>query len=189
MNNLLLPELLPFLEAHPMGCKAYDLMEHFKQHPAFSPLSEHPELGLFQKNFLIMNGLYALKQTLEQEGYFSIDIHVLHIQLKRFKAHDHHFDHSLDTADPLSLYYLDWNNFFQTEAADVSQMLEDFWLKFSRVDERLWAINTLNLEEPFSNQELQRVYRQLAKVHHPDCGGDAKAFMDIHKAYLTLKDP
>jgi chorismate mutase len=35
--------------------------------------------------------------------------------------------------------------------------------------------------------EIERAYRQKAKVHHPDRGGDADAMRALNEAYNTLK--
>lgn len=36
--------------------------------------------------------------------------------------------------------------------------------------------------------EIVRAYRRRALTHHPDRGGDAEAFQDLHRAYETLSD-
>ncbi|MFG2374872.1 J domain-containing protein [Streptomyces sp. NPDC048504] len=37
--------------------------------------------------------------------------------------------------------------------------------------------------------EIVRAFRRRALTHHPDRGGDAKAFQDARRAYETLSDP
>ncbi|MFK0279781.1 DnaJ domain-containing protein [Streptomyces sp. NPDC090499] len=37
--------------------------------------------------------------------------------------------------------------------------------------------------------EIVRAFRRRALAHHPDRGGDAEAFRDVHRAYETLSDP
>ena len=34
--------------------------------------------------------------------------------------------------------------------------------------------------------ELKEAYRKLAKLYHPDCGGDAKKMQEINSAYNTV---
>ena len=58
------------------------------------------------------------------------------------------------------------------------------------------AINNLNpellyilgLPNDASLTQVKSRFRQLAHRYHPDHGGDASAFMKIHKAYSELKD-
>ncbi|MFJ9241563.1 J domain-containing protein [Streptomyces sp. NPDC101776] len=37
--------------------------------------------------------------------------------------------------------------------------------------------------------EIVRAFRRSALSHHPDRGGDTKAFQQLHQAYETLSDP
>lgn len=47
----------------------------------------------------------------------------------------------------------------------------------------------LGLEPTCSPKEIQLAYRQMAKQHHPDNGGDVDKFHAISEAYDVLKDP
>ena len=40
-----------------------------------------------------------------------------------------------------------------------------------------------------SQDEIKRAYRTLARTHHPDRGGDANMFQQIHAAHEILSDP
>jgi curved DNA-binding protein CbpA len=46
----------------------------------------------------------------------------------------------------------------------------------------------LGLTWPFSEDELDAAYRKLARVHHPDVGGDDKAMAEANEAYRYLRD-
>lgn len=48
------------------------------------------------------------------------------------------------------------------------------------------ALTLLGLEPGASRQAIKRAYRRLAKAHHPDLGGDAKAFHRLEAAYRLL---
>ena len=53
-------------------------------------------------------------------------------------------------------------------------------------DPRADALRLLGLEPGASQQMIKRAYRRLAKAHHPDLGGDAKAFHRLDAAYRLL---
>ena len=48
---------------------------------------------------------------------------------------------------------------------------------------------TLGVAESASPEELKAAFRSLAKLHHPDMGGDQAKFQQINEAYSTLSDP
>ena len=46
----------------------------------------------------------------------------------------------------------------------------------------------LGLDESATQVEIKAAYRKLSKDHHPDQGGNPKAFMEIKKAYEILSN-
>ena len=48
---------------------------------------------------------------------------------------------------------------------------------------------TLGVNHDATAEDIKRAYRRLASKHHPDRGGDTKAFQEIQTAYDTLSDP
>ncbi|ARF10628.1 DnaJ domain protein [Hokovirus HKV1] len=46
----------------------------------------------------------------------------------------------------------------------------------------------LGIERNASIDDINKAYRLLCKIHHPDKGGDAKIFEEINEAYLVLKN-
>ena len=58
--------------------------------------------------------------------------------------------------------------------------------KATAPDPRAGALRELGLEPGASVPMIKRAYRRLAKAHHPDLGGDAKAFHRLEAAYRLL---
>jgi len=48
---------------------------------------------------------------------------------------------------------------------------------------------TLGVKQGASVDEIRKAYRNLARVNHPDKGGDAEKFKEIGQAYEVLNDP
>lgn len=51
----------------------------------------------------------------------------------------------------------------------------------------LYAI--LGVAKNATQEEIEKAYKKLARAKHPDKGGSNSEFVDIQKAYSTLKDP
>ena len=47
----------------------------------------------------------------------------------------------------------------------------------------------LKLAATAADREIKEAYRSLARVHHPDVGGDAEEFKNIQEAYALIGDP
>lgn len=47
---------------------------------------------------------------------------------------------------------------------------------------------TLGVSKNATEQEIKSAFRQLAKQHHPDIGGDPEVFKHINEAYTVLSD-
>jgi len=53
--------------------------------------------------------------------------------------------------------------------------------------DRLYKL--LEVEKNASRNDIRKAHQKLARVHHPDRGGDAEKFKEIQKAYEVLSDP
>lgn len=47
---------------------------------------------------------------------------------------------------------------------------------------------TLGVEKNASEDDIKQAYKKLAKIHHPDKGGNKSKFQEIQEAYDTLSD-
>lgn len=186
-NNkaLSLYELIKILEK-----SGYELIE--------KESNESNDLTLFRKNFIVMNALYQLKIDL-LDSDFELTVSPLKITL-----HTKSLDKGLGlptestddilTAEALSEYYLNWDNYHLTNEQEVKELLDGFWSRFidynqgqNRYDKRLDSFQALGLKSSASWKDIQQTYRQLITVYHPDKGGNSLKFIKIREAYLILK--
>ena len=197
MDNPLIPELLRLLQQNQAssdpGLSAYQLLQQLAGHNVFAPLDElehQPQLQLFRKNFLLMNGLYQLQQNLWREEKLYLSVSALKVTLETLPEAvpaQANQQQQMDQAEPLRDYYLDWNNFHDTDETEVLKLLADFWTRFHNPELENQARAVLGVEADASWQQVQRRYRELAAKHHPDKGGDKRRFMEIRQAYEDLK--
>jgi len=188
VENPLIPALLALLRANPDGISEYSLMKQLEGHSAFCALAEDWQLRLFQKHFMIMNGLYRLQSRLWAEEQVRLEISPLCIcmQAEKEMAPPPEEAGLPGAADPLRAYYLDWQQLEQTTLADVKRLLSGFAVQMADPDARLEALKTLQLEPGASPQQIRHRYRQLVAQLHPDRGGDSAAFVRVRRAYELL---
>lgn len=191
MRNPLIPDILAFLRDHPAGTEEYDLLKALKlKHPMLTKLAEDQNLLLFRQHFLIMNALYQLKNSLWQDEQITLNITGMHVQLQYAPPGDASGDTTLsDSHDAkLGAYYLDWDEYVNTDKDDVEQLLQSFYQGIATVDERKDALKTLALHADFidDREAIKRQYRKLARDAHPDRGGDPERFISLRQAYECL---
>jgi len=188
MHNPLLQPILDLLIAHPTGIDEYRILKTFEEHPAFANIGSEGKLPLFHKHFIVMNALYQLQQSCWKEQQQVLEITPLLNTLHQNSPSSS--DTQLIQAESRgpSEYYLNWENFHGTTEDDVAQLYKSFWTFLSRDDKRAAALECLGLEAAAREQEITQRYRQLAKQHHPDTGGDAKLFIKVRAAYEVLKE-
>jgi curved DNA-binding protein len=47
----------------------------------------------------------------------------------------------------------------------------------------------LGVQDYAPPEVIQAAYKAMARIHHPDTGGDTKRMAEINTAYETLSDP
>lgn len=177
--------VLALVREFPLGLTEYDLIQRLQERDEnFAFAGESADLALFRKHFLVMNALYQLQSELFNAGmYLSVsplDIRLEPVQVSGLASPP------ADNAAPLREYYLNWDNFMQTGHADVAAMLHRFHERYLALDERLHALQTLDLPADAPWESIKQTYRRLAAQHHPDKGGDPARFRTIRAAYEIL---
>lgn len=188
-QNPLIPAILAILKQNaqqpnqsPFGI--HHLLASLGRHPCFAELDDG-ELGLFKKNFLMMNGLYQLQCALWEEEKLVLSIGTLDIRLLALLEREP--ENLLpNQTDPMRDYYLDWRHYYETTREDVAKLLASFWLH-QDADARQEALTTLQLPFEATASEIKQRYQKLAQRHHPDRGGDQAYFMEIRAAYELLR--
>ena len=147
----------------------------------FSSLGSKP--SLFKQHFFLFNHLYKLNEGLIKENHGLI-ISALEIRVCLVKEDST----EIGRADALKEFYLDEDN-LKLSDQEIIQMMQSFWQKYMALDKKSEAIKTLSLENEadLTRRKLKKRYNQLAKLHHPDKGGDEVVFVEIKQAYDELK--
>ena len=172
---------------YPLGLSEYDLIcEIRKDSDIFPESCIGDDLKLFRTHFLLFNSLYRLRRELLHEGGHNLVIGPLNIRLSSLGAGSDS-EALTDSADmKLEEYYLDMENYEKTGPEDVREMLDDFWRQYLARNDRGQALLELGLEEDASWAEVQKRYRQLAALNHPDKGGSGEVFQKLTAAKETL---
>jgi len=188
MNNPLVIPILSLLQAGDSAGKKpvwtlLELLSEIEKTGIDWPVNGSAQQVIFQKNFLLMNALVQLQETLMEQGWV-LNVSVMAIHLSKLSETTQTLP-----SESLSLreYYLDWRNFTDTSTEDVERLLTQFWDKYLAADQQLEAYTVLSLEMDASFDEVKSRYRELAAKYHPDRGGDSGQFMAVRRAYELIK--
>lgn len=187
MEHRLEPELrrlYEILRAHPEGVQEYEILEALR---GSLPLRGLDELGLFQVHFLLFHHLYRLKHRLETQGMGSLEIHCLKVRWLPLQDAPPNPEALPQAPDPLAEYYLDADNLTRTTREDVQELLQWFWRRYRVYGRREEALEVLGLPPGATPSETRHRFRELARRHHPDRGGDASAFQKVAEAMEVLR--
>ena len=172
------------------GISEYQLIKQLQQPPwlLFDGVELSEPLAMFRCHFVLFNALYSLSEAWRQQGLGELDIHTLNIRLKPATA----YTAGVTGHDGLKAYYLNWDNFTDTNGADIEALLDDFWQRMVGRDlppgDVAKARLTLELDTDgeLTTAELKKQYRKLLQQHHPDKGGSTARAQEISQAYRIL---
>jgi hypothetical protein len=178
------------LKQKPSGWKVHTLAAHLNDLGFVPVLDAVPEKELYKKNFLIMNALYQLQETLHPDGW--LQVQAMDIELMNGRYHGS--SHSIDHQDPLRDYYINWVN-YEADEGEVKRLLNEFWTRYRKFvggDEldmdRSRALNLFELPIDATHHEIRKRWRQLALRWHPDRDeGNTAKFQTLCEAWHVLR--
>ncbi|MDP4527945.1 DNA-J related domain-containing protein [Alkalimonas delamerensis] len=154
-----------------------------------SPVPADANHALFQRHFVLQHLLYRIQQQWLDDELAWLQIDLARVELLPYQGQQ------LSAEDQgRALWYLDWHNFYQMDAATLQQQLDAFWQHYASQSSaptpsfsHQQACSLLELDWPCDLTTIKRQYRSLALQHHPDRGGDADSFVQIRMAYQQLR--
>ncbi|EOY4908775.1 DNA-J related domain-containing protein [Vibrio alginolyticus] len=191
IENPLLWPMLEILRKQPSNWKVHTLASSLGEQGYISKLDDSPDKDLFKRNFLIMNALYQLQDTLYPDSWLQVE--AMDIQLMSSMEA---LRHKIDIHDPLREYYLDWRN-YEADEDEVRRLLNEFWTTYQKfiggssvasVD-KTKALSLFELNPDATPAEIRKQWRKLALRWHPDReNGNAERFRVLCEAWNVLRN-
>ncbi|HHF2931380.1 TPA: DNA-J related domain-containing protein [Vibrio alginolyticus] len=191
IENPLLWPMLEILRKQPSNWKVHTLASSLGEQGYISKLDDSPDKDLFKRNFLIMNALYQLQDTLYPDSWLQVE--AMDIQLMSSMEA---LKHKIDIHDPLREYYLDWRN-YEADEDEVRRLLNEFWTTYQKfiggssvasVD-KTKALSLFELNTDATPAEIRKQWRKLALRWHPDReNGNAERFRVLCEAWNVLRN-
>lgn len=190
MENPLLWPILEVLRKKPSGWKVHTLAAHLGELGYMPELDPLPEKDLFKRNFLMMNALYQLQETLYPDNWLQVQAMNI-VLLPTLQSHGF----AIDTDDPLRDYYTQWSN-YEAEEGEVKRLLNEFWSRYQRFVggnhhedmDRRKALSLFELPQEATQTEIRKTWRKLALKWHPDReNGNSERFRVLCEAWNVLR--
>ncbi|RTZ17388.1 molecular chaperone DnaJ [Vibrio aquaticus] len=190
IENPLLWPILEVLKKKPSGWKVHTLASHLTELGFMPVLDASPEKDLFKRNFLMMNALYQLQETLYPDNWLQVEAMDI-ILMPSHQVAGHEVDHQ----DPLRDYYTQWHN-YEAEEGEVKRLLNEFWTRYrefvgstnGKDMDRAKALSLFKLSPDATPAEIRKTWRKLALKWHPDReSGNSEQFRVLCEAWHVLR--
>ncbi len=177
-------------------CSEYAIITHLQSLGRLGKNVLSTPLSLFRCHFLIHNALYRLQYLALSHKRYQISISSINITLTPFNIHALENtalsgSGELSGQSKLGLFYLDLTQLNQTQEQDVNRLLDQFWKNFYNPQQKIQALNTLNIHHNehgnIDFKGIKKQYRRLVMQHHPDRGGEASQLIAIQQAMQCLE--
>lgn len=180
------------LTEYPLGLSEYQLIDALRraQHPFFVEANLNEPLSLFRTHFVLFNALYQLRDELHKTQNLDLYISALMIRLQANSNNSSAADTAIQAHDPLRAYYLDINHLQETDRSAAHALLYGGLHRINPPVQVEEALNELGIVQPLhslSKQVLQKHYRQLVSIHHPDRGGCTERLQRINQAMDIIR--
>ena len=174
--------------------KEYELMQRLVEDGFDQFQTTLDPLSLFRSHFLLFHLLYRLQEKWLNEKIGYLHIETLCIGLRPLESQSLLPQQEAEAQAKLRTYYLDENEYQQTQEQDVLDLLASFWTAFGQTD---WqAPDKEAIEEAKQHLEIDvdnwdeaivtKQFRKLSQQHHPDKGGETKRFQVLCHAREVL---
>jgi hypothetical protein len=194
MENPLIWPIFEVLKGSYSSWKVHILAARLNELGYIHQLDANAEKDVFKRNFLIMNALYQLQETLYPDKWLQVES--MNIMLYPRQSTLDPQQYAIDVEDPLRDYYTNWLNYEATEG-EVKRLLNQFWQRYRDyvgnsdvvLDmDRAKALSLFKLPVDAEASEIRRRWRRLAMRWHPDReNGDAARFRILCEAWNVLR--
>ncbi|PFG58235.1 DnaJ-like protein [Vibrio sp. ES.051] len=191
MENPLLWPMLAILRKQPSTWKVHTIASKLSEQGYIPQLDTSPDKNLFKRNFLVMNALFQLQESLYPDCWLQVEAMNIKLMSALEAAR-----RVVDIHDPLREYYLDWNN-YEANEEEVRRLLNEFWTTYqkfmggstvSRID-KTKALALFELNTDATPTVIRKQWRKLALRWHPDReNGDAEQFRILCEAWNVLRN-
>lgn len=193
IENPLLWPILEVLRKKPTGWKVHILAAYLSEKELMPVLDSRPDKDLFKRNFLIMNALYQLQETLYPDRWVQVEA----MDIALLPNCHHGQQYHIDPQDPLRDYYTQWSN-YEAEEGEIKRLLNEFWTRYREYVgqqtqrtgtlDRVKALRLFELNEGASDSEIRKKWRKLALKWHPDRqNGNTDQFRLVCEAWHVLR--
>jgi hypothetical protein len=181
INPLIIP-ILAYLREQNSSCSLINLVNLCEQKILILIGKDVDyQVGIFQKNFFVMNALYQIQNDIQTEG-FSLTI----LPMDIFMVPNYDKSTLTNRDNDLANYYLNWSNLESITTEEVEALFNSFWQKYSAIDKVDMALTSLGLAQGADWFDVRQAYKKRIAINHPDKGGCAERFIEIRKAYEVL---
>ncbi len=183
VNPLIIP-ILAYLREQNSSCSLINLINLCEQDLLILIGKDvNYQIGIFQKNFFVMNALYQIKNDVQTEGF---SLTILPMDISMVPNYDKSKSTLTNRDTELANYYLNWSNLESITTEEVEDLFNSFWQKYSAIDKVDMALTSLGLKQDADWSDVRQAYKKRIAINHPDKGGCAERFIETREAYEVL---
>jgi len=154
------------------------------------PWSDEAMVALYQKLFVTHAALCELYFEFEVRGTHALCVTAVSVYVLEVDSGSGEVVNlpAEGMRSPNVDFYMDEGNFTNITADQVGALLDGFWKQFGAYMQEDEAFAVLGLPVSSSAADIRQRFRELASRYHPDRGGDPQRFIEVRRAYESLKN-